>query len=322
MIKLEGKDIDVLSHVHPSVKDAVQKCFEHPSLKDADHFTGKIPSAAVAASGLSAPLLADALVSVAALFAYTPVSDFHVGVVVSTTGGDLFFGANGEYRGGAACFSLHGEQCAIANGLCSALETYQPVQVVFATLSVNALPCGHCRQLLTEQQQVQGAPIEVRLVDAATLAATVNPLDALLPDPFGPADLGIKAFTLEGTLVPPPEAADNSVASAACEALNAAARVSRAPYSGAFAGLAVELGICGGPIFVGPYIENAAYNPTTSPLIIALMRARFAGHSFSEVSKCVLMELPGKFSVADVTKLQLSILAPDAKFYKFTPLRP
>lgn len=322
MIKLEGKDINVLNHVHPSVKDAVQKCFEHPSLKDADHFTGKIPSAAVAASGLSPALLADALVSVAALFAYTPVSEFNVGVVVCTASGDLFFGANGEYSGGAACFSLHGEQCAIANGLCSALETYKPVQVVFTTLSVNALPCGHCRQLLSEQQQVQGSPIEIRLVDSATLGVTVNPLDALLPEPFGPTDLGIKSFTLEGTLVPPPEAADNSIASAACEALGAAARISRAPYSGAYAGIAVELGICGGPIFVGPYIENAAYNPTTSPLIIALMRARFAGHSFSEVSKCVLMEVPGKFSVVDTTQVQLKLLAPDAKFYKFTPLRP
>lgn len=322
MIKLEGKDIDVLSLVHPSVKDAVRKCFEHPSLKDADHFTGKIPAAAVAASGLAPALLADALVSVAMLFAYTPVSEFHVGAVVSTTSGDLYLGANGEYRGGAACFSLHGEQCAVANGLCSALETYKPVRVVFPTLSVNALPCGHCRQLLSEQQQIQGSPIEVRLVDVATLVPTVRPLDALLPQAFGPTDLGIKAFTLDGTLVPPPEAADNSVASAACEALNAAARVSRAPYSGAYAGLAVELGLCGGPIFVGPYIENAAYNPTTSPLIIALMRARFAGHSFSEVSKCVLMELPGKFSVAETTEAQLKILAPDAKFYKFVPLRP
>ena len=322
MLKLEGTEFDVLSLVHPSVKDAVQKCFSHPSIQGADYFTGKIPSEAVLASGLEPAKLADALIPVAAHFALTPVSDFHVGVVALTSTGDLFFGSNGEIAGGPACFTLHAEECAISNGLCSALETYKPVNVVFKSLSLNAIPCGFCRQLLMEQQQIQNSPIEIRLVKGDTLDVNSRPLDALLPSPFGPNDLKITVFRHEGPLVPPPEAARGDIASPACEALNAAVKVSRAPYSGAFSGAAVEVGLCGGPIFAGACIENAAYNPTTSPFFIAFMKARYAGYALSEISKAVLMEVPGKFTEKQVGELSLKLVAPDAKLYVFNPVKP
>lgn len=322
MLKLEGTEFDVLSLVHPSVKDAVQKCFSHPSIKDADYFRGKIPSAAVAASGLEPVKLADALIPIAAHFALTPVSDFHVGVVALTSSGDLFFGSNGEIAGGPACFTLHAEECAISNGLCSALETCEDVSVVFKSLSLNAIPCGFCRQLLMEQQQVQGSPIEIRLVKRDTLEVNARPLSFLLPSPFGPNDLNITSFRYEGPLVPPPEAACGDIASAACEALNAVTRVSRAPYSGAYAGAAVEVGLCGGPIFAGAYVENAAYNPTTSPFFIAFMKARYAGFALKEISKAALMEVPGRFTSKQVGEISLRLVAPEAKLYVFNPVKP
>ena len=321
MLKFEGKDFDAVSLVHPSVRDAVRKCLEHPSVKDADPFVGKIPAEAVAASGMEPVLLADALVPIAAHFALTPVSDFHVGAVGLLKSGDLIFGANGEISGGPACFTLHAEECAISNGLCTALETYEAVDVVFISLSLNVIPCGFCRQLLSEQQQVQKHPMSIRLINGETLTPKIFPLDELLPSAFGPDDLHITNFKFEGTLVPPPEAADNTVASLACDALNAANKVSRAPYSGAFAGAAIELGICGGPIFAAAYVENAAYSPSTSPFFMAFMRARFAGHCFSEISKAVLMEVPGRFTLAQVGEISLKHVAPSAKFYKFVPVR-
>lgn len=322
MLKLEGKEFDVLSLVHPSVKDAVQKCFSHPSIKDSDYFTGKIPSEAVLASGLEPVMLADALVPVAAHFALTPVSEFHVGVVALTASGDLFFGCNGEISGGPACFTLHAEECAISNGLCSSLDTCRPTEVIFKSLSLNAIPCGFCRQLLTEQQQVQKSPIDIRLVKNDTLEVSIKPLSSLLPFPFGPNDLNITAFRYEKTLVPPPEAASGETASAACEALSAITRVSRAPYGGCYAGAAVEVGLCGGPIFAGAYVENAAYNPSTSPLFIAFMKSRFAGYSLNEISKAVLMEVPGKFTLKQVAEISLKLVAPSAKLFIFNPVQP
>lgn len=320
MLKLDGKEFDVLSLVHPSVKDAVKNCFSHPSLSNADYFTGKIPSAAVSASGLDPAQLADALVPVAAHFALTPVSDFHVGVVALTSTNDLFFGCNGEISNGPACFTLHAEECAISNGLCSELDSFEAKNVIFTSLSVNAIPCGFCRQLLMEQQQIQKSPINIRLVKRGALDVTVTPLDILLPSPFGPNDLKIDLFKYEKVIVPPPEAAAGDVASLACEALSAASRVSRAPYGKCYAGAAVEVGVCGGPIFVGAYIENAAYNPSTSPFFIAFVKTRFAGYSLCDISKGVLMEVPGLFTLKQVGELSLRLVAPNAKMYYFNPV--
>jgi cytidine deaminase len=97
------------------------------------------------------------------------------------------------------------------------------------------------------------------------------------------------------------------------DALNAASR-SYAPYktnsSFNYAGVAVEL--TDGSIYAGRYAENAAYNPSLSPLASALvfMNMGQALTATRAVRRCVLMEVPTLASQLSVTQSALAAYAP------------
>ncbi len=257
----------------------------------ADSFAGHL-SAAQAVSlaqqfQISMPQLMLRLLPLAAQYAVAPLSGFHVGAIAMGQSGALYLGANLEFPGQAPSFAIHAEQASIANAW---LNGEQAV----STLAVSAAPCGHCRQFLYELVTAQTLVI-VRSQRNPTL------LTACLPDAFGPQDLGVRGGLMtpqsHGLVLQTPNT-DPLV----CAAL-AAANASYAPYTKAYAGVALRLS--DGTILSGRYAENAAYNPSMSALGSALSRLVLSGRDYSAITAAALVEQPAKASQVDTTRIML-----------------
>jgi cytidine deaminase len=241
---------------------------------------GRIPAALVArlaAEGIPIEQLMLDLIPVAKTFAIPAISKFFVGAVSLGRSGALYFGANYEFPGEALGFTVHGEQAATAEAISfgeSGIEM----------LAVSAAPCGTCRQFLYE------------LTTASTLRILLpntppTLLTSLLPDAFGPSDLGVTAALMSPqshglTLAGPPRR--DSLVDAALGAANA----SYAPYSRSYSGVALRAG--DGSIYSGSVAENAAFNPSMSPLEAAVVSLVInGGKKYSDVSEAVLVEVAG-----------------------------
>ena len=128
-------------------------------------------------------------------------------------------------------------------------------------------------------------------------------LTYFLPDAFGPHDLGVQGGLMQaqynGLTVQQP--LDNT-GLAALEAANA----SYSPYTGTFAGVALTTST--GVTCTGRYAENAAYNPSMSPLEAALSQLVFHGQDLSAIVEAVLVETNGPASQVGATQLVLSCL--------------
>lgn len=208
----------------------------------------------------------------AAAFARPPISNFRVGAIARGTSGKLYFGTNVEFAGEALSFTVHAEQSAVVHAWMSG-ET--GIDVV----ATSAAPCGYCRQFLNE------------LVTARELMVVMpngsRPLSELLPDSFGPRDLGIDGGLLQpenhGLAVVQTSTESDALAQAALQAAN----MSYAPYSKSFAGVAV--GTKDGRVFSGAYAENAAFNPSLSPLQAALSQLNLGGAGWGDIATAVLV---------------------------------
>lgn len=228
----------------------------------------------------------------AAKFAKPPVSNFFVGAVVrGTTSGKLYMGANLEFAGEALSFTVHAEQSAVTNAW---IHGERGIDL----LAVTAPPCGYCRQFLNE------------LSTAGLLQISINdeelhPLEHFLPRAFGPRDLQISSALME--LAEHPLTIDESDELA--QAAFRAARMSYAPYSRSYAGVALRTK--DGQVFIGPYAENAAFNPSMSPLQVALSALNMAGGDFASIDEAVLVEAePGIHENATRTVLATVSPAP------------
>ncbi len=218
----------------------------------------------------------------AAAFAKPPVSNFRVGAVARGTSGKTYLGANIEFAGESLCFTVHAEQAAVVNAWMNG-ET--GVDVV----ATSAAPCGYCRQFLNE------------LVTAGELTVVMGgeewKLSDLLPHSFGPRDLGVTS----GLLAPAANGLaiddDDELALAAL----AAANQSYAPYSKAYAGVALRTHA--GAIVTGSYAENAAFNPSLSPLEAALSQLNMTGGAWSDIAEAVLVAANGMHTSATRTVL-------------------
>jgi cytidine deaminase len=240
--------------------------------------------------GVDLPQLMTMLLPSAAALAKPPVSNFKVGVVCrGTTSGNLYFGTNLEFAGEALSFTVHAEQSSIANAWS---HGEQGVDI----LATSAPPCGYCRQFLNEL--ATAARLQI-----VTVAGT-TPLSALLPESFGPRDLGVEA----GLMAPQGrELTAEDDGELAWAALRAANR-SWAPYSKAYAGVALRT--ADGFIASGAYAENAAFNPSLSPLQAALSNLNLAGHAFDSITEAVLVQTSRMHSSA--TETVLAAVAPGA----------
>ena len=235
-------------------------------------FTGIIPAAETEARarelGVDVPRLMTMLLPDAAKFARPPISNFRVGCVSRGLSGALYFGTNVEFAGEALSFTVHAEQSSVTNAWTNGEEGID-------LIAVNAAPCGYCRQFLNELTTAD------RLIVA--MPNETRSLRELLPSAFGPRDLGIEGGLMQridhGLTIDDGDA----LAKTALEAAN----MSYAPYSKSYAGVALRT--ASGRVVSGPYAENAAFNPSMSPLEVALSRLNLAGEAFDTIDDAVLV---------------------------------
>lgn len=240
--------------------------------------------------GVNLAQLAGSLVPFAQLYAVVPISNYQVGAVGVGLSGALYYGANLEFGGEALSFTVHAEQACVANAWVNGEQG-------LATLAISAAPCGYCRQFLYE------------LIDASTLiislsGQTQQPLTYYLPDPFGPHDLGVQGGLMQAQFngLSVGQALD-----ATGEAALAAANASYSPYTNTFAGVALRTSA--GVICTGRYAENAAYNPSMSPLEAALSQLVFYNQPFDTIVEAVLVEAPGSASQVGATQTVLGAVS-------------
>lgn len=240
------------------------------------------------------------LLPLAASFARPPISDFHVGALLRGVSGRLYFGANIEFAGQTLGAAVHAEQSAAANAFMHREES-------ISELAVTAAPCGLCRQFLWEMSYGTRLHVLTRGHAPAALAS-------LLPDAFGPKDLGFEMGALP-VIQKPLQLHDTKFSRMAAAAL-AAAQMSYAPYTKAYAGVALRTSH--GKVYRGSYIENAAYNPSLPPLQAALAALTVAGDDPVHIAEAVLIEVPGRpVSHRRDTKAILAAVAPSAAFAAF-----
>jgi len=271
-------------------------CAEHfRALSSGSDFTGVISAADVQTliqqTGWTPTQLALWLVNFAQLYAVVPVSNYHVGAVAIGATGAMYYGANYEFDGAALSFTLHAEQSAISN----AWINNEPW---VTTLAISAPPCGYCRQFLYELNKVDQMMI-------ALPGQTPQLLTYYLPDPFGPGDLG-----MPGRLLQPQQ---NGLTQGVPplpfgQELFGAANVSYAQYTKSYAAVAVQTSDW---VAFGMLAENAAYNPSLSPLEMALSQLALAGRRASDIVSVALVQADGPGSQVSATKAALACINPN-----------
>jgi cytidine deaminase len=272
-------DAEALAAFPPSARATLRDAIS-PST-----FAGTIAAATVAESIESAQSTVDAvmtgLVPLARSYAHPPISGFRVGAVAQglvrpgMACGNLYLGANLEFNGASLGLAVHAEQAAVANAWMSGEHG-------LTSIAVSAPPCGHCRQFLFELSTASTLRILLPSGRALLLAD-------LLPDAFGPADLkkGAALMKPQRHALRLPQAVSDPLARAAL----AAARASHAPYSKSYAGVALETR--GGSVLTGRYAENAAFNPSLSPMGAALAMWRLRGRSDDAIVRAWLVQRDG-----------------------------
>ena len=134
----------------------------------------------------------------AAEHAHAPYSRFAVGAALLMRDGSLVTGANVENA--SYGLSLCAETVAVATASAAGrLADIVAVGVIGgamdaagrATGTTPVGPCGRCRQVLNEAAQMAGVDLPVHCGAAEGDAVRSYRLSELLPDAFGPADLGI-----------------------------------------------------------------------------------------------------------------------------------
>jgi cytidine deaminase len=254
------------------------------------------------------------LLPLAQQYAVVPVSHYQVGAVAAgmpiydTGWANLYLGANFEFANAALSFTVHGEQSATNHAWLRGEAGIQK-------LAISAAPCGYCRQFLYEL--VTAKKLEILLPDPNNPSSyTSAPLTNFLPQPFGPSDLGVQGGLMDPTLgyhsltFPGGVPTDPVVVAA-----TVAACASYAPYATdtafGYAGVAIQLS--DNSIYAGRNAENAAYNPSLSPLEAALsfMNMSRPPGSSNTVVRCVLVEVPTLSSQLSATNAVLAAYSPN-----------
>ncbi len=126
-----------------------------------------------------------ALAEQALEFSYSPYSRFRVGACLVSADGRRFQGANFENASYGA--TICAERCAVSNALIHGAKRF--TKIFIACDEGYAWPCGICRQVLNE---FKAGDMEI-WVGSPVSEWKMKPLSALLPESFGPEELGIKA---------------------------------------------------------------------------------------------------------------------------------
>lgn len=134
----------------------------------------------------------------AATHAHAPYSRFAVGAALLMSDGDIVTGAN--FENASYGLSLCAETVAIATASAQGrLRDIVAIGVIGGAMDAHGVPtgtapvspCGRCRQVLNEAAQMGGRDLPVHCGAAEGDAVRSYRVSDLLPDAFGPADLGI-----------------------------------------------------------------------------------------------------------------------------------
>jgi cytidine deaminase len=127
--------------------------------------------------------------------AHAPYSRFAVGAALRLTDGSIIVGSN--FENASYGLSLCAETIAIAAANAQG-RLRDIVQIAVSGGSLEGppgmeiiTPCGRCRQIIKEAQDMSGRAIEVLCTAPVGGAVARRMLDDLLPDAFGPGNLGI-----------------------------------------------------------------------------------------------------------------------------------
>ncbi|HKY80604.1 MAG TPA: cytidine deaminase [Sphingobium sp.] len=125
--------------------------------------------------------------------AHAPYSRFAVGAAVRLTDGEIIAGAN--FENASYGLSLCAETVALAAANAGGrLADVEALAVAGGPLDQQTdavvTPCGRCRQILNEAEQVAGRPILIYCAAPTGDAVVEHRLSELLPFAFGPNDLG------------------------------------------------------------------------------------------------------------------------------------
>ncbi|MBO9576360.1 MAG: cytidine deaminase [Sphingobium sp.] len=125
--------------------------------------------------------------------AYAPYSRFAVGAALRLADGSIVTGSN--FENASYGLSLCAETVAVAAANAQGrLHDIVAIAVAGAPMDgprdAVVTPCGRCRQVLNEAQDVAGREIPILCVAADGSAIVRHKLADLLPHAFGPANLG------------------------------------------------------------------------------------------------------------------------------------
>ncbi|MCF6439596.1 cytidine deaminase [Pseudoalteromonas luteoviolacea] len=232
--------------------------------------------------------LQQALLVVAAKFSQAPISLFFVGAVAfDKITGNLYLGANLEFKHQALSLVVHAEQAAINNAWVNGANE-------ITSIAINAAPCGFCRQFMNELSSAGNLSI--------LLPTGKYTLSELLPCDFGPGDLG-NASSLMAS-----DVSDIDIDLPISEALKQHLRYAYVPYTQNLS--AAELVLKDGRAFYGRYAENAAYSPSLSPMNSVLSQLALAGEALNEadVERITLVEKAGNENQKSVAQAVLTSL--------------
>ena len=282
------------------VRERLQTIPQTGGMLAAEHCRAVMDSLNISAEELMLRLL-----PAARMYSRTPISDFRVGAVakaqMSNDANDitLYFGANIEFLGQALTQTIHAEQSAVINAWLQGARRIE-------TIAVTAAPCGCCRQFLFELDGGQNLKVIIYKQDGEK--TTQHNLTEFLPEAFGPSELGQST----GLMASPTQRADLTLQSSSNDAFVqkalAAANHSYAPYSQNHAGCAVQTD--NGNAYAGRYVENAAFNPSLSPLHTAIIHMTMDNfESDIKITRAVLVERSTSISQRSVCELLLQTAA-------------
>jgi cytidine deaminase len=302
--KLSLQFQQILKTFPPSVREHLQTIPQISGMLAAEHSRAVMESLNISVEELMLRLL-----PLAKLYSRTSISDFPVGAVAKAqmpdNAGDaaLFLGANIEFPTQALTQTIHAEQTAVVNAWLQGAGKIEAIAVTEA-------PCGCCRQFLYE---LEGGPDVTVILHKPGLAdGTKSNLSDLLPQAFGPRELGSHTGLMASADQPlnlslplPP---NDPIVQTAREA----ARHSYAPYSHNLAACVIQTN--DGKIYSGRYVENAAFNPSLSPLHTAIIRMNMDHFELDiTITRAVLVERPTSISQRSVCELLLQTVAPGVK---------
>jgi cytidine deaminase len=126
--------------------------------------------------------------------AHAPYSRFAVGAAVRLTDGSIVSGCN--FENASYGLSLCAETVALAAANAQGrLADVTAIAVVGGAMEAAAealvTPCGRCRQILNEAEQMAGRAIAIYCATPSGHRSVEYGVADLLPHAFGPADLGL-----------------------------------------------------------------------------------------------------------------------------------